>query len=220
MTAAAALRHRVSFRRAFKRWADDLATWMSRGRDRRIRRRLRHLVHVGGHHGEEIRAHLDRLEGLTIHLFEANPDLAARLEGEFSGRSDVVVHGAAMADRDGEGPFFVSRQTEGSSLYGTKRNLVDAREISVPYVAAGGFVDGLDGEVALYLNCEGGEFRILPDLLEQDRWRKVPLAHVSWHDQAWRLPEMAPEAARLRRGLAGRGVRLVTSRAFYKILAL
>lgn len=213
------LRLQAGLRRTVARLADRFRQAIYRRRDEQARGRVRHLVHVGAHNGRGYPGLLSGLRNTEVHLFEANPRLAAGLRERLAGHDNLKVYEAALSDQAGEAEFHISEDSRGSSLFGSKRNLVSPQAIKVKTMATGAFLDSLEGDLALYLNCEGGEFHIVPQVLEGERWRRVALCHVDWHDQPWRLPEMAAEAGRLRRELAAQGVRQVGAEYFFWILA-
>lgn len=130
---------------------------------------------VGAYRGEYA-AELARRFGCRIEAFEPiveYADAARRAVAEFP---SVTVHGFGLSDRDHEAEMSVSGL--GSSVFrsGGERSIATFRDI-VAFLEESG-IDNVD---LLKLNIEGGEYMVLPRLIEVSRIRSIRFVLVQFH---------------------------------------
>lgn len=133
------------------------------------------VLDVGGYHGDWAQR-MTALYGVTVHAFEPHPRFIDHMQNRFDGRSDVHVHGFAIGSSTG------------------KLDLSDDENASSALVASGRTVTGDIRPVAdvfqelklkriavIKMNIEGGEYDLLPALIETGLIKNVDRLTVQFH---------------------------------------
>lgn len=112
----------------------------------------------------------------TIHMFEPHPKFAADLTQKYESDPRVTVHAIALGRA--EGTLSLSDAADGSSAVAAHE-----RSFTAPVVAAGAFLDAhaLSGIDLCKINIEGGEYDLLPALLESGAMARIARVQVQFH---------------------------------------
>lgn len=131
--------------------------------------------------------------GARVHVFEPHPAFARRLVERFRGDADVVVHPVALGQA--EGVLKLSDSGDASSAVSGAPATVEGR-----VAVAGAYLDALSiDRVALAkINIEGGEYDLLPALLESGWASRIERFQIQFHLYA--------EADQARRQAIGEGL--------------
>jgi FkbM family methyltransferase len=117
-----------------------------------------------------------------ILAFEADPTTAAvlRKNVEQNNLKNVWVHNVLLTDRDGELPFYVEADREGSLMMSANRDRPSkSREIMV---RAGRLSDYIDCQIDLLkLDVEGSEFDVVTDLVRSGKISRILRMAVEYH---------------------------------------
>jgi FkbM family methyltransferase len=118
-----------------------------------------------------------------IHAFEADPRIARVLEQNVAtnGLRDVIVHSAALTDREGEIAFYVEppgglRSSLRADRGGTERLIVRAERLSATLTS-------LERVDLVKMDVEGAEWEILADLRESGALTKPRQYIIEYHHQ-------------------------------------
>ncbi|WGH79735.1 FkbM family methyltransferase [Jannaschia ovalis] len=179
-------------RRAFKRWiARTFNTWRapaaralqdwSRDGGEALRMRFPGLgpadtvLDFGGFEGAWA-ARLHDAHGCRVHVFEPHPAFIERLRHRFAGNAAVMVHPFAVGRADGVLPL--SDDGDASSALSGKGAAVKG-EIRA---AARVFADLPEDRFAVAkINIEGGEYDLLPALIEAGILDRIDRLQVQFH---------------------------------------
>lgn len=114
--------------------------------------------------------------GARVHVFEPHPEFAARLEARFADDPEVLVHPVALGQA--EGVLKLSDSGDASSAVSGAPATVEGR-----VAKAGPYLDSLGIEhVALAkINIEGGEYDLLPALLDSGWARRIERFQIQFH---------------------------------------
>lgn len=112
------------------------------------------IVHVGAHTGEEVGIYQE-IGFYPIHLFEANPWLAAELALK---HLDCVVHSCAIGPEKGEATLLIPERTQEASL---REDFVngEVKRVKVAVERLDQFL--LEGCNVLVVDVQGGEMGVL-----------------------------------------------------------
>ncbi|UWQ18653.1 FkbM family methyltransferase [Jannaschia sp. M317] len=178
-------------RRAFKRWiartfntwrapaAHATVAWHADGGDA-IRMRFDGLgpddtvLDFGGFEGNWA-DHMHRTHGCKVHVFEPHPAFADRLTRRFADTPAVTVHPYAVGSHDGE--LTLSDDGDASSaLSGEGRVTGQVRALSdvLPTLPEARFA-------VAKVNIEGGEYDLLPALIETGALGRIDVLQVQFH---------------------------------------
>ena len=151
--------------------------------------------------------------GATVYAFEPNPHAFAVLADKFRHARNVHCIQKAVYWEDARLKLYLHKQTgedplhwsTGSSVISTKANIDTARFVEVEAIDLAAFIGRLGCPVVLLkMDIEGAEPQVLLRLIETGEFAKVRHLLVETHDD--RLPEIAPEMARVRRLIQERGI--------------
>ncbi len=128
------------------------------------------VLDIGGYHGDWAEAMAARY-AVQVHVFEPHPRFAAMIEQRFADRDDVMAHGFAIGSADGE--LMLSDDENASSAL-----VVDGPTLAGQLRAVGPvFAElGLEKVAAAKINIEGGEYDLLPALIDTkliDRFDRI-----------------------------------------------
>jgi FkbM family methyltransferase len=133
------------------------------------------VLDVGGYHGDWAEDMAARY-GVVVHVFEPHPRFVQMLETRFQGRKDIKVHGFAMGAKDGvlhlsdDENASSALVTDGRVVEGVIRNVSDA------------FDDlNLTDIAAVKMNIEGGEYDLIPALVDQGLMGRINTLTVQFH---------------------------------------
>ena len=134
------------------------------------------VLDFGGFRGEWTDRVLAAQPDLTVHVFEPHPGFARELENKFAGNDKVHVHALALGSEDGE--IHLSDAGDASS------SLTDqAAQYSAPIRAAGDFFaqHGITDVALTKINIEGGEYSLLPALVDHGLMNRIARVQVQFH---------------------------------------
>ena len=150
-------------------------------------------VDVGAYRGEWAAGLRQRHPDVWIHCYEPNPAVYWPLKARFSGDDRVVTFEIAVWSSWDWG---VLKGADDSASFEPLPLETPASEITLQHIRAtpvSEVLGTLNRCSLLKLNCEGGEYEILPALLALDRTRWPRYLLVQWHG-----PEEQTEALRTR----------------------
>lgn len=157
----------------------DFQRWHRDGGDQRLRfdyplTENSVIFDVGGYKGAWSQAMFKRY-GCRIYIFEPMPEFVAELERRFAGNQKVTICPYALAIYTGSVTFY--DQGEGSSTLGN-----GGAPITLPARSITDVLAEVSGDVDLVkMNIEGGEFELLPSLLDHGIER-VKFLTVQFHN--------------------------------------
>ncbi len=133
------------------------------------------VIDAGGYRGDWA-ARMSALYGVTVHVFEAHPRFVRHLEGRFAGDSNIHVHGYAVGSHDGV--LRLSDDENASSALDVGGAMVEGQ-----VRAAVDVFKALElNEIAvLKMNIEGGEYDLLPALLDSGLMSGIARLTVQFH---------------------------------------
>lgn len=131
---------------------------------------------VGAFRGEWSDMVLDAQPDAQLHLFEPHPGFVTPLNGKFAGRDNVHVHGFAIGSATGT--MLLSDAGDASSSVADHGKAFEAQILSVS-----DFFEQTEVEqIALMkVNIEGGEYDLLPALIDTGHITKIARLQVQFH---------------------------------------
>lgn len=134
------------------------------------------VIDFGGFEGTWTDAVLSAQPEARVHVFEPHPGYAAALRDKFADRPNVTIHEAAMGRE--AGTLSLSDAGDASSAVAAHE-----RSFSAPVIAARTFFDdqGIDRVQLAKINIEGGEYELLPALIEAGLIGRVARLMVQFH---------------------------------------
>lgn len=151
------------------------------------------FIDGGARIGETIDVFLKKrpdLLGCDVYLFECNLDHYDTLNQIKDENKDYnfIVRTEALWDTNGEENFYISIDRWGDlgcTLDPTKRELLDLEHPrNVKTISLSDFLDQFSDTdyIVLKLDIEGGEYRVISDLIKTGRIKKIKELYVEWHD--------------------------------------
>lgn len=131
---------------------------------------------VGAYRGEWTDTVLGQQPAAQMHLFEPHPGFAEALEKKFAGRDHVHVHELAIGSTTGT--MELSDAGDASSSVADHGKSFEAKTMSVSDFFAHTPVDRI---ALMKVNIEGGEYDLLPALIESGDITKVDRLQVQFH---------------------------------------
>ncbi len=126
------------------------------------------VVDVGVNHGQFL--HMARRvwpEAETVGI-EPSAEIAAKISGIYANDSKVRIEACAVADREGEATFHVTRDDQSSSIHAPSGSYADdrpgdgvVRTETVPLKRLESLLDGCDGPMLLKVDVQGAELEVL-----------------------------------------------------------
>lgn len=134
------------------------------------------VLDVGGYHGDWAER-MTALYGVEVHAFEPHPRFAGMMTTRFEGRDDVHVHDFAMGSE--AGTLALSDDENASSALVASGAQVTGAILPVEDV----FEELKLAEVKVVkMNIEGGEFDLLPAMIETGLMARVDRLTVQFHN--------------------------------------
>ena len=133
------------------------------------------VLDVGGYHGDWA-DRMVTLYGVKVHVFEPHPRFAKMIEDRVSGNPDVVVHPYAIGRNAGR--LVLSDDENASSALAAKDTGVAGQVRAVADVFEAHQIDQV---AVVKMNIEGGEYDLLPALIEADLMRRIGRLTVQFH---------------------------------------
>ncbi|MBB4839779.1 MULTISPECIES: FkbM family methyltransferase [Sphingomonas] len=135
------------------------------------------VVDLGGYIGQWALDIHERY-GSTVHVFEPVPSLHATCVERFSGKPKLHAHRYGLSDKDGT--FAITDDGDASSFVSLEKS---DSHINCELRSAPAALDalGLDHIDLLKLNIEGGEFAVLPALIEAGWLPRIRFLQIQFH---------------------------------------
>lgn len=151
------------------------------------------FIDGGARIGESIDELLNKredLKGCDVYFFECNTDHIITLNKikETNKDYNFIIRTEAIWDKDGEQNFYISIDQWGDlgcTLDSTKREKLDLEHPRlVKTIRLADFIDSFndDDYIVLKLDIEGGEYRVISDLINSGKITKIKELYVEWHD--------------------------------------
>lgn len=133
---------------------------------------------LGGYHGDFAASMVERFD-CHVHIFEPVPEFAKMCASRFANNNKVYVLPFGLSSTHGE--FRISTAADGSSLVradpATESILVQVRSFG-EYVKLAG-IEKID---LMKINIEGGEYEVLPHVIEQGWIERIANLQIQFHD--------------------------------------
>ena len=131
---------------------------------------------MGGYKGEWADLVLNQQPDCTIHLFEPHPGFAADLRAKYREDARVRVYDYALGGRDGKLQLSDNKNASSAVAAGDKG-------LSADLVAAERFFAtfGIPGIDLMKINTEGGEYDLLPALIDGGFITRIDRLQVQFH---------------------------------------
>jgi FkbM family methyltransferase len=151
------------------------------------------FIDGGARIGESIEELLNKredLKGCDVYFFECNSDHHKKLNEikETNNQYNFIIKEEALWDKNGEQPFYISIDIWGDlgcTLDSSKREKLDLDNPRiVKTIRLSDFLDNFDDNdyIVLKLDIEGGEYRVISDLINTNKINKINELFVEWHD--------------------------------------
>ena len=151
--------------------------------------------------GGEALFYLDKLETIARHIrsFDQHTNILVPTNGrmidkklneikETNNQYNFIIKEEALWDKNGEQPFYISIDIWGDlgcTLDSSKREKLDLDNPRiVKTIRLSDFLDNFDDNdyIVLKLDIEGGEYRVISDLINTNKINKINELFVEWHD--------------------------------------
>lgn len=135
------------------------------------------VVDLGGYKGDWAQEIYDKY-GCSVHIFEPHPQFYEECRKRFSSVDKVTVYKYGLSNSDGlflisdndDASSFLHARTQGQGIECKLRNAHTAfTEIGLSHIDL------------LKINIEGGEFQVLPVLLENDWIQRIRFLQIQFH---------------------------------------
>ena len=148
---------------------------------------------LGGYRGDWAAVMREKYD-CVVHVFEPHPEFADDISDRFKDDKKVIVHACALGAS--EGTLMLSDAADGSSAFSKgppniKGRVCEATQFLTDL--------GCDEIAATKINIEGGEFDLLPHLIETGAISNFKTITVQFHDFA---PNAVEARAAIRTGLS------------------
>ena len=141
------------------------------------------VLDVGGYEGGWSDVVLASCPAAQIHIFEPHPGFAAKLGVKFGGNDKIHVHDFAIGSAAGE--LSLSDSADASTAFAGPAGA----ELTAEVRPVADFFDAADlGNIDLMkINIEGGEYDLLPGLVEAELVARVDRLQIQFHlfDPSW-----------------------------------
>ena len=141
------------------------------------------VLDIGGFEGGWSDVILAKRPGAVIHIFEPHPGFAKALRSKFAGNANITVHECAIGSQAGQ--LELSDSADASSAFGAKPGqtyLAEVRSVADFFATS-----GLQSVDLAKINIEGGEYDLLPGMIDAGLIDRVKRLQVQFHlfDPAW-----------------------------------
>lgn len=151
------------------------------------------FIDGGARIGESIELLLDKredLKGCDVYFFECNEDHHEKLISIKENNKDYnfFIKQEAIWDKNGEENFYISIDIWGDlgcTLDSNKREKLDLKNPrKVKTIRLSDFLDEFsdDDYIILKLDIEGAEYKVMTDLIDTDKIKKINELYIEWHD--------------------------------------
>jgi FkbM family methyltransferase len=148
---------------------------------------------IGGYRGDWAER-MASLYGLRVEIFEPHPRFAAAIAERFAGRDDIRTHAFAIGSQAGS--LALSDDENASSALVGAANAVQGKVRPVDEVFE---ALGLSHVAVAKMNIEGGEYDLLPALIDSGLIGRIDRLTVQFHDYG---SGQSAARDRIREGLA------------------
>lgn len=141
------------------------------------------VLDVGGYEGGWSDIVLAVRPAAVIHIFEPHPGFAEALRRKFANNANVTVHEFAIGAEPGQ--LELSDSADASSAFGGKPGQTHKAEVRA--VADFFATTGLQSVDLAKINIEGGEYDLLPAMIETGLIARIKRLQVQFHlfDPSW-----------------------------------
>ena len=129
----------------------------------------------GGFRGDWA-AKIHELYGAHVHVFEPHSGFCALIKQRFEGNPAITVHDFALGSTDGT--LTLSDDGDASSSFRNSQRTVSGRVVSVARFFEDHNIPFID---LIKINIEGGEYDLLPALVEAGAMLRVGVIQVQFH---------------------------------------
>ncbi|WP_122074309.1 FkbM family methyltransferase [Pseudophaeobacter sp. EL27] len=143
------------------------------------------VLDIGGYEGGWSDVVLATRPSAIIHVFEPHPEFAKELRHKFSDNSNITIHECAIGSKPGQ--LELSDSADASSAFGAKPGQTYTAEVrSVADFFAASDLQEVD---LVKINIEGGEYDLLPGLINDGLIDRIKRLQVQFHlfDPSWSL---------------------------------
>lgn len=141
------------------------------------------VLDIGGYEGGWSDVVLAVRPAAIIHIFEPHPGFAKELRRKFSANANITVHECAIGAQPGQ--ITLSDSADASSAFGAKSGQTYVAEVR----SVADFFDasGLQSVDLAKINIEGGEYDLLPGLIDTGLIGRIKRLQVQFHlfDPSW-----------------------------------
>jgi len=168
---------------AVKRWFDDRGDATLRLDYPLDRNSV--VFDLGGYHGD-FAAAIHARYGCTVHLFEPVPSFFRMCTKRFEGNPKIKCYPFGLSDK--AGMFLMSQAADGSSISAADNAV---QKIPVEVRACDEFILSIGKPFIdlLKINIEGGEYEVLPRLLETGLVHNIDHIQIQFHDFIGNAPK-------------------------------
>jgi len=132
---------------------------------------------LGGYNGD-FASEINRRYGATVFLFEPVPEFYDRCVARFAGNAKIRSFDFGLSDRSGELPIAVVGDGSSFLRQSTSRKVVGRIEAFPDVVLS----LGLERIDLLKINIEGGEYDLLPAIINAGLVERIDHIQVQFHD--------------------------------------
>jgi FkbM family methyltransferase len=152
------------------------------------------VVELGGYKGNWSYRILEKHRPKVYHLFEPVPDFMRECRASLSKFTQVVYHQVAVGDKDGE--CAINIDNDSTSTF----TPASSKVITIQTVSVDTFLHLIPASVQLLgINCEGGEYHLLEQLVETGEIQRFRDIQVQFHGC---VPNSGPRSTAIREALA------------------
>ncbi len=135
------------------------------------------VLDLGGYMGDFTQNILEKF-GCRVLLFEPSPKFFLACQERFKADPRVSCFNFALSDHDGE--EFLSTAQDGSSIKGQRAQ--NGEPVAVRRISSFLHEQHIENIDLIKINIEGGEFDVLPDLIDSGLLRTCRHIQVQFHD--------------------------------------
>lgn len=133
------------------------------------------IFDIGGFQGNWA-ADINEVYGADVHIFEPHPVFAEKIRQRFDGNRAITTYDIALGGA--EGTLALSDDGDASSSFRKGKHAVSGRIESVETFFAKVDIPIID---LMKINIEGGEYDLLPALVEADIMPRIGILQIQFH---------------------------------------